>query len=219
MRSFLVLLVAGVGVFAQPRPGPVFGTFGASLPPINPVATGPGHILAPPPQVAHPRHPRTAIVPVPVYYGGYSLDAPPPAYGLGYDQSQAYGQPAPMYGYNGGSSYGDASQSPVVIVNQNYPPSISNNYPPPDTAMRRYETPTHSYDQPAAPDAPPTIYLIAMKDHTIFPTLAYWVEGDTLNYVTTEGSHNRATLDLIDREFSRQLNDERHVEFKLPPAR
>jgi hypothetical protein len=68
-------------------------------------------------------------------------------------------------------------------------------------------------------DNQPIMFLIAMKDHTIYPALAYWVEGDTLNYITTEGSRNRATMDLVDREFSKQLNDERHVPFKLPAAR
>ena len=65
----------------------------------------------------------------------------------------------------------------------------------------------------------PTIYLLAMTDHTIIPAIAYWVDGDTLNYITTEGSQNRVSLSLIDREFSRQLNDSRNVEFKLPPAK
>jgi len=61
--------------------------------------------------------------------------------------------------------------------------------------------------------------LIAMKDHTILPSIAYWVMNDTLNYVTVEGSMNRVSLELVDREFSKQLNDERHVEFKLPPVK
>ena len=62
-------------------------------------------------------------------------------------------------------------------------------------------------------------YLIALKDHTIYSVVAYWVDGETLNYVTREGSLNRASLDLVDRDFSKQLNDERHVDFKLPPAK
>ena len=39
---------------------------------------------------------------------------------------------------------------------------------------------------------------------------------DTLNYLTRDGSHTRASLDLVDRELSQRLNDERRVEFKLP---
>ena len=91
--------------------------------------------------------------------------------------------------------------------------------------MKLYERPSHPYEDAqnapagAVNDDQPTVYLIAMSDHTIFPAVAYWVEGDTLNYITTQGGHNRATLALVDREFSKQLNDERHVEFKLPPAK
>ena len=58
-----------------------------------------------------------------------------------------------------------------------------------------------------------------MKDHSIFAGVAYWIEGDTLNYVTAQGGRNSVTLDLIDREFTKQLNDERHVEFSLPAPR
>lgn len=64
-----------------------------------------------------------------------------------------------------------------------------------------------------------TIYLIAFKDHTIQPAYAYWTEADTLHYVTVQGSHNRATLDLIDKEMSERLNHERSVEFSLTQAR
>jgi len=42
------------------------------------------------------------------------------------------------------------------------------------------------------------------------------VEGGTRHYCTTEGSQNRASRSLVDRDFSTQLNNERHVEFKLP---
>jgi len=60
------------------------------------------------------------------------------------------------------------------------------------------------------------MFLIAMKDHTIFPAIAYWVEGDTLNYITVQGAKNSVSLDLVDRDFSKQINKERKVEFGLP---
>ena len=67
---------------------------------------------------------------------------------------------------------------------------------------------------PREPEA--TIYLIAMQDHSIVAAIGYWVEGDTLNYITQDGNQNRVSMALVDRDFSKQLNDERHVEFKLP---
>jgi hypothetical protein len=65
------------------------------------------------------------------------------------------------------------------------------------------------YDQKA------TIYLIAFKDQSIQAAYACWVEGNTLHYVTVQGSHNRATLDLIDRDLSDRLNRDRGVDFPL----
>jgi hypothetical protein len=64
-------------------------------------------------------------------------------------------------------------------------------------------------------DEEATIYLIAFRDHTIQAAYAYWVEGNTLHYVTTQGSHNRATLDLIDRDLSVRLNKDRQVDFTI----
>jgi len=42
---------------------------------------------------------------------------------------------------------------------------------------------------------------------------------DTLNYITQQGVRNRVSLDLVDREFSAQLNKERNIDFALPPAK
>jgi hypothetical protein len=68
-------------------------------------------------------------------------------------------------------------------------------------------------------DDQPTLYLIAFKDHSIVQSLGYWMEGSTLHYVSAEHSLNQVSSDLIDRDLSQRLNDERGVEFKLPQAR
>lgn len=158
-----------------------------------------------PPPAPHPQHSRTVVVPYPVYYGGYY-------YGNYYYGGDTYAQqPAPAYDYGLTDAPG---QSPVAIINQGYVPDSAN------PVMRDYsnaDLPPPGPDYRA--DDQPTIYLLAMTDHTIIPAIAYWVDGDTLNYITTEGSQNRVSLSLIDREFSRQLNDSRNVEFKLPPAK
>ena len=212
----IALLVAGSTAFAQ-RPNPTgFGSVlypgtGGPPPPQTPnggfgsvlyPGTGgpPGHGVVPrnliaPPRIAHPSHNAAVIVPVPVYYGGYYTD--PSQYGQ---------QPAP---YEDQNSYAAPSQAPVVILNQNFrspgPPPLPRDY---DGALPEQAI--------ARPDMPATIYLIALTDHSILPTIAYWVEGDTLIYITTEGDQNRISLALVDRDFSKKLNDDRHVEFKLP---
>lgn len=181
---------------------------------------------------AHHRHPNTVIVPYPVVMGGY---------GYGYYDNGLYDSgPAPG---DAGAYYDDPNvqqQPPVVIINQNFRPQTVNpvvkdysnaNLPPPSdqSGLKIYENPTHPYadtleQQKAQQQAPsqtddekPTIYLLAFKDRTIIPALAYWVDGDTLNYITKDGIQNRASLSLIDKDFSKELNDERHVEFKLSP--
>ena len=208
MKLVFTLLMAGFAAFAQQRPNPAgFGSVlypGTGGPPPPAAHGGSGSVLypgtgGPPgnnlisrrpvalPPPAHPSHARNIIVPVPVYYGGY------------YYEPQ---QPAPAYEDPG--SYAAPSQAPVVIINQT-----------PRSDVPVYRAPSYAEEAPR-PDPPPTIYLIAMSDHTILPAIAYWVDGDTLAYITPEGNQNRISMALVDRDFSKQLNDDRHVEFKLP---
>ena len=167
-------------------------------------------------QVVNPGLSRTVVVPyaMPVYVTGAPSDAylPAPA------QQQAY-QPAP-----------------TVVINQNFAPEtlrpMVREYPEPPTmtsgpggSMRSFEAPSSgdpsvqrldTRAQSAADANRATIYQIAFKSGTTYSTVAYWMDGDTLNYVTRDGNVNRASIDLIDRELSEQLNQERGVEFRLP---
>jgi hypothetical protein len=159
-------------------------------------------------------------IPYPVY-GGYGL-------GYGFDGFYASDYPGAA-GYNPGPGYAapystDAAPAPpTVIINQNFQtdsvrPQIRDysNVPLPPPGVVAV---------PPAPPAPaaladdqPTIFLIAMQDHTIRPVIAYWVQGDTLNYINQEGVMNHVSLALVDRDFSKQLNAERNVPFALPAA-
>ena len=60
------------------------------------------------------------------------------------------------------------------------------------------------------------VYLIAFKDGNIRAATRYWIDGNTLRYVTREGQERSASLETVDRAFSDQLNRDQHVEFKLP---
>jgi hypothetical protein len=163
-----------------------------------------------PPAVFHPQnHIGAVIVPYPVFYGGgyYGYDAPPaPSQG----------------GYYYDPSTGARQDSPVVIINQSYQPDTLNpvlrdysNIPLPPPGPRD----NGAGAQASPPDDQPSVYLIALKDHTIFAAIGYWVEGDTINYITQDNVHNRIAIDLIDRAFTKQLNDERHIELRLPPEK
>jgi hypothetical protein len=227
MRLTVIIGFVGTVAFAQrPNPagwgsvlypgtggpgrGAINGGFGSVLYPGTggpPGSRAPARYFAPPPPV-HPVHSGTVIVPYPVYYGGGYY---------GYDPSVGYAQQsAPGYSADP-SNYAMPNQAPVVVINQGYRPDTAN------PVLRDYSNsdlpePGPAYAPPRG-DAQATIYLIALTDHNILPAIAYWVEGDTLNYITQEGTQNRISLALVDREFSKKLNDDRGVEFRLPPAK
>ena len=69
---------------------------------------------------------------------------------------------------------------------------------------------------PRTADGSPVVYLIALKDGTVLTALAYWVDGDTLNYVTPKQAINKVSFTLLDREMSERLNRERNVDLRLP---
>src|SRR6478672_3502025 len=113
--------------------------------------------------------------------------------------------------------YEQMTQPPVVIINQYFRPDSANpvvrDYT--NVPLREPDPPQGNNDQ-ATNAEQQVMFLIAMKDHTIYPAIAYWVEGDTLNYITVQGVKNSVTLDLVDRDFSKQINKDRKVEFGLP---
>lgn len=59
-------------------------------------------------------------------------------------------------------------------------------------------------------------YLIAYKNHAVYSALAYWFEDKTLHYVTTQNTHNQASLDLIDLDLTKSLNQASDVPFAVP---
>lgn len=181
-----------------------------------------GNILPGPP--FHAGSNRTVVVPFPVYYG--------PLYGGGY--GGGYEQPPPQ-------EYPpiiNTNTAPSVVINQTFVPErarpVVREYPnQPEPApeeqqgMRLFEgprtgsqgtvqEPVRTARRPTSRDDQPTLYLIAFKDHSIVQALGYWVEDGNLHYVSAGHTLNQISLDLIDRETSQQLNDERNVEFKLP---
>lgn len=167
---------------------------------------------------SHPAHGRGGVVPYPVVVGGYYYG------GNGYyaDPSQQdpnQEAPPPLNAYG----------APSVVINQTFIPDHATpsvreygdgadaSAPDPSSGLRVYEGPKPpTYPAPQKKDDLPTIYLIAFKDHTIVQALGYWVEKGALQYVSAEHTVNQASLDLIDRDLTQRLNDERNVEFKLP---
>jgi hypothetical protein len=55
-----------------------------------------------------------------------------------------------------------------------------------------YEAPTRTPEEMAAAAPPPaSYYLIALKDHSIYSAIAYWIDGENLHYFTQGNVHNQ----------------------------
>jgi hypothetical protein len=117
-----------------------------------------------------------------------------------------------IYPYDYGYSY--AAPATTIV----YAPT------PAPVVVERANPVTHEYDQfgqelkgagAATPGAPP-VYLFAFRDHVIRAAAAYWVDGQTLHYVTLQHEEKQAPLDTLDRSLTLQLNRERRVTVQLP---
>lgn len=64
--------------------------------------------------------------------------------------------------------------------------------------------------------SPEPNWLIAFRDTSIRAVTDYWLEGSTLHYVGREGTKSSAELSAVDISFSKDLNRERGLEFRLP---
>lgn len=205
-------VVVGPGGVTRPATGPRGPARGAGSMGVNarprPGVTG-GAIFGGP-----------VYVPYPVGGSGYTVHNPPP------------GEYDPIFGgYNPGvyPNYDQQAPTPTVIINQNFQPDVvrpqmldySNvrfpaSGPVPSGIM---QPPDNNASGGPSINGDTPMILIAMKDHTIYPALAYWVQGDTLNYVMVGGAVNHASISAVDRELSMKLNSERQVDFRLPPEK
>jgi hypothetical protein len=103
-----------------------------------------------------------------------------------------------------------ATPAPPVIINQYFSGTVDR--PAPQESFQ--EAGKSAPGDPIGPAE--SYYLIAYKNHSVYAALAYWVEDKTLHYVTTQNTHNQASLDLIDTELTKNLNEARKVPFSLP---
>ena len=199
MRSIVTALLALVvvaGALAQDRGGAPRG--GAQ--PFGP-ATGFGNIL----------FPGTGSAPVPMVR---------PFSGRGEFGGRGRGGFVPVpYAipiYVGWYPYPPPAQPNITIV---MPPAPAAGEAPPPSAD---SSPLQFYQAPRVSNTTEdqgVVFLIALKDGSVYSAVAYWAAGETLHYVTPQGKHNQVSLGLVDRGVSSKLNQGRRVEFALPPAK
>jgi hypothetical protein len=243
MRLPLVVTIALVSsAFAQRNPNPIRANGNmprSGIPLTSPSITGPrafGPGLNPGPLPLASRFGSGQIINGRRFYAAYGA-----AYDPIYDADASFdGFYSPDAGFDGfysdlpPSAFAPEVPTPAVVINADFQtgtihPQLRDysnvKLPEPGTvlvpASPATAPPTQSALQPApAPyDDQPIIFLIAFQDHAILPALAYWVQGDTLHYISLTGAPNQVNLALVDRDFSRQLNRERRVPFALPAAK
>ncbi len=151
--------------------------------------------------------PSLVIVPWPVYDSSYIADH------LGNDQQEDLGQ----------TSVTESNPAPPVLINQSLGPTADSLQPgtsnPKDGAQAFVNAQCKAIKPQVADEGRPTIYLLAFKDHRIVQALGYWMEVGTLHYVSVEYGLNQVSVNLIDRDLSQRLNDERGIAFNLPAAK
>lgn len=136
----------------------------------------------------------------PVYYT-------PGVYDTGYDSSSysIFNAPATLPVQYGPSAPAQPAQQPIVI-NQYF-------------GSREGVNTTTTTEEAANPGDPlgdpQKYYLIAYKDRSVYTALAYWIEGDILHYVTTQNTHNQASMELIDVAQTTKLNADKNLPFTV----
>ncbi len=163
---------------------------------------------------------RTIVVPYayPIYFGG---DYNNGYMSYGYDQQQQQQQQP-----NNVTVVVQQQPNPPVVINQNFIPSDAGNRTndQDDAAARANEPPPPLRQRPAPPMVPQaavpnddqaTIYLIALKNGTVYSAIGFGIIGNTLTYTAPNGSSSRVSMDDVDAPLSERLNRERNVQFNL----
>jgi hypothetical protein len=150
----------------------------------------------------------TPIVAYPIYVGGYDP----------YSSAAQQEQQAPAQQYIT-VVYPPQQPAPMIVyqvpAGETSPEAAS--APQSDSNLRSYRAPSNEpATQRAQPEGEDITYYLAFKDRTVYPAVAYYVEGDTLHYFTAGNQHNQVSVSLVDRDMTERLNRRSGVSVKLP---
>jgi hypothetical protein len=165
-------------------------------------------------------------------FAGHGMMTRPPTRGLGGRvRSRFTGSYLPTpggYGFLGDSPY-DAGYP--------YPGLYSEEPPPPPNFVVTAPPAEQASPQPAAPVRPAqsviqeykwpksdetgggaTTFTIALKDGSQRSATAAWIQGGKLHYLDSEDRQQALSSDVIDRQTTDRLNEEKHLRLQLPPG-
>ena len=119
-------------------------------------------------------------------------------------------KPTPPRRHGSAAGYGTSWYVPTSYVDSapSEPETLLPPPPQPPVIINQYFAAPPQQEVQQAP-AEPRYFLVAYKDHSVYSVLAYWVEEKTMHYVTTNNTHNQASLDLIDLDRTKTLNQGR----------
>jgi hypothetical protein len=92
-------------------------------------------------------------------------------------------------------------------------------FAPPPAPARPVEAVIHEYPAPpasAGSSSGATAFTIALKDGSQRSAIAAWVQEGKLHYVDSQQRHQVLSPDVIDRETTERLNEEKHLRLELP---
>ncbi len=103
----------------------------------------------------------------------------------------------------------------IIYVMQGEPERSVPTPPSNSGSVVTYVVPARENAPAATAAAARKLYLVAFKSGSIYSATEYWLEEDTLHYLTSYGAHNQASLDQLDLELTVRLNRERGLDFRL----
>jgi hypothetical protein len=130
------------------------------------------------------------------FFGGYP-------YGAGYPDAGLYAEEPPP--------------PPNAVVTappaEQAPPQPAAPVPPAQSVIHEYEWPKSGETSAGA-----TTFTIALKDGSQRLAIAAWVQGGKLHYLDAENRQQALSSDVIDRQTTDRLNEEKHLRLQLPPG-
>jgi hypothetical protein len=165
-------------------------------------------------------------------FAGRGMMTRPPTRGLGGRvRSPFIGSYLPIpggYGFLGGYPY-DAGYPDAGFYAEEPPPPpnfvvaappTGQESPQPAAPIRPAQSVIHEYTWPKNDEtgAGATTFTIALKDGSQRFATAAWIQGGKLHYLDSEDRQQALSSDVIDRQTTDRLNEEKHLRLQLPPG-
>jgi hypothetical protein len=155
-------------------------------------------------------------------HSGMNLGALPRPHPGGFPRAAGYG-----YGYGYGfGGYGYAAPYPdtppvvnSVVLLQQQPATPPAPPEPIHSSIQNLSSIQSGKVDPgqSTGDGPPAFFDIVMKNGSRLTASAVWVQGNDARYVDSDGQGHRVPLGDVDRTATRELNQARHLNLRLPP--